>query len=130
MTFIFGSLIELAIIGYLTRHEEGPKKHHRSDSAAYGGLGPINRHDFDLSNPTLARVKFASLERSKGRFTYAWACLCPSHAETIWKPEKIDKFSMVMFPTLFFVFNCAYWGYYLGVAQTDLTVSAATATTC
>lgn len=30
-----------------------------------------------------------------------------------WTTDKIDKLSILLFPTLFTLFNIAYWGYYL-----------------
>ena len=45
---------------------------------------------------------FASLEREK-----------PSK----WTMDRIDRISMVAFPSLFTLFNIVYWGYYLSFAE-------------
>ncbi len=35
------------------------------------------------------------------------------HISRDFQPETVDKYSAILFPTAYFIFNVGYWGYYL-----------------
>ncbi|KAL6736973.1 hypothetical protein Aduo_010655 [Ancylostoma duodenale] len=99
MTFIFCSLLELAIVGYKVRDESKV-----------------------VSKSTMRKSKSHSDGSPRGtslyekRFMFPPGCSAPrsvSKSSPSWPPEKIDSISSIMFPLSFFVFNIVYWSYYL-----------------
>lgn len=130
MTFVFLSLLELAVVGYLSKNLEAklglPRKHRAPDGTI---MWTRTSSLFDEERPKppppskakLTKVRYKTIERtSRGKLdiiTVSWACVC-SHYCNFWEPEKIDKFSAVFFPTAFFCFNIFYWGYYVSLSDT------------
>ncbi|TKR87911.1 hypothetical protein L596_012238 [Steinernema carpocapsae] len=99
MTFIFSSLIELAIVGYKVKDDGGPRKRpvickkglERQDSSPKGLCRYENRFMFPVEKLEL------SWKPGKSRS---------------WSPDEIDKVSSVAFPAFFALFNIVYWSYY------------------
>ncbi|KAK0414373.1 hypothetical protein QR680_007284 [Steinernema hermaphroditum] len=99
MTFIFSSLIELAIVGFKVKDDGGPRKRpvickkglERQDSSPKGLCRYENRFMFPVDKLELS-----------------WK---PGRSRS-WSPDEIDKVSSVAFPTFFALFNIVYWSYY------------------
>ncbi|KAE9417386.1 hypothetical protein Angca_009111, partial [Angiostrongylus cantonensis] len=103
MTFIFGSLLELAIVGYKVKNEEILKKRRV----------PCQKKTspYDSSPVRLCRYEqrlMLAVERKDVD------CSTISRLRNIgdWPPEKIDQISAVVFPTSFALFNVIYWSFY------------------
>uniref|UniRef100_A0AC35UIQ5 Neur_chan_LBD domain-containing protein n=1 Tax=Rhabditophanes sp. KR3021 TaxID=114890 RepID=A0AC35UIQ5_9BILA len=103
MTFIFASLLELAIVGYKVKNLDILAK----------------------KRPILCRKRPNDGESSpKQTCTYEKRFMFPVEKLEIpwkksslsflsWSPDDIDKVAIVSFPTFFAVFNVCYWSYYL-----------------
>ncbi|KAK6109767.1 Neurotransmitter-gated ion-channel ligand binding domain family protein [Brugia pahangi] len=142
MMFIFLSLLELAVIGFMSRNEAAPKLKKRSvisndltwnempspriglrqywvdqrstasfmnDNEQTRRALPINSHlSANPSNVEISPVqKKSSNKKSWYRFRRLRRML---HSL---EPEVVDKYSAILFPTAYFVFNIGYWSYYL-----------------
>uniref|UniRef100_A0A5S6R6A5 Neurotransmitter-gated ion-channel ligand-binding domain-containing protein n=1 Tax=Trichuris muris TaxID=70415 RepID=A0A5S6R6A5_TRIMR len=111
MTFNFCSLLELAIIGYLTKNtspNEQPKRHRPGIQSAQI---PLIRHAL--------RSTGADGQRQSSPTKLPWfgrkSCLqnCWSMLSPVYMAERIDTASCFAFPVLFSLFNIAYWSYYM-----------------
>lgn len=92
MAFIFGTLCELAVIGYITSAKA--KVGYVEWWAAYAEPQPRTRNDCAICSCSCW-----------------WYCVrCP-----FWTANRVDELSMVLFPTCFALFNAWYWGFYLRV---------------
>ncbi|CAI4231287.1 unnamed protein product [Auanema sp. JU1783] len=101
MTFIFCSLLELAIIGFKVRDEPPPKK---------SSMKKQKTIQLDASGSP------QGLGLYERRFMFPPGCGTSSGQSTAksnWPPERIDAISSVMFPLSFFIFNIVYWSYYI-----------------
>ncbi|CAA94228.1 Acetylcholine-gated chloride channel subunit acc-2 [Caenorhabditis elegans] len=100
MTFIFCSLLELAIVGFMVRDETVAKKKQQKKIS-----GNISREESPHGIISERRFMFppGCSESSKSL----------SSCTSGWTPERIDSISSVMFPFSFFVFNIIYWFYYI-----------------
>uniref|UniRef100_A0A914W1Z9 Uncharacterized protein n=1 Tax=Plectus sambesii TaxID=2011161 RepID=A0A914W1Z9_9BILA len=129
MMFIFASLLELAVIGYMSRNDGVPSRvkprRQSHEPAAWSQISsprPGLQKDRELDDTTNpngtmppGRVKYASVERRRRRCC-PWSCL-PSLCSL--RAERIDKYSAIGFPAAYFIFNCMYWGYYLTPISKD-----------
>ncbi|KAF8382190.1 lgc-49 [Pristionchus pacificus] len=106
MTFIFCSLLELAIVGFKVKDEQPGKKKHticKKVETAFESSPPgLCRYDERYMLP-LDRKSIGSYRIPLPK----WPPGCAS-----WPPEKIDKIASMLFPTLFALFNIIYWSYY------------------
>ncbi|PIO70179.1 Cation transporter family protein [Teladorsagia circumcincta] len=107
MTFVFCSLLELAIVGYKVKNEEILKKR------GYVPKKAVNHHVnmFESSPAGLCRYEkrfVLPLERSG----LGWSLLCRLREIRDWPPEKIDHISAFIFPACFALFNILYWSFY------------------
>jgi len=122
MMFIFASLLELAVIGYMSRNDGAPSRvkprRQSHEPAAWSQIssprpGLQKDQELETTNPNgtmpAGRVKYASVERRR-RGRCLWSCL-PSLCSL--RAERIDKYSAIGFPAAYFIFNCMYWGYYM-----------------
>ncbi|CAD5224678.1 unnamed protein product [Bursaphelenchus okinawaensis] len=109
MTFIFLSLLELAVIGYLVRDEGGIKKRpvmckkrlsESPPNSPRGICGYEKRFMFPVQKCELAWTQR----------TVLWL---PKLSFKPWTPNEIDKFCSIAFPACFALFNIAYYSYYL-----------------
>ncbi|CAL2039708.1 unnamed protein product [Caenorhabditis brenneri] len=101
MTFIFCSLLELAIVGFMVRDETVAKKKQQKKVSG---------------NPSREESPHGII--SERRFMFPPGCSdstksLNSCGTGCWTPERIDSISSVMFPLTFFVFNIIYWFYYI-----------------
>ncbi|CAJ0566257.1 unnamed protein product, partial [Mesorhabditis spiculigera] len=102
MTFIFCSLLELAIIGYKVREmPPKPKSPKRKESEAYEA-SPKGLCLYEKRFMLPAACKSEPKKDSK------WKRRTGSN----WPPERIDQISSIMFPLSFLAFNIFYWTYY------------------
>ncbi|PIC32882.1 hypothetical protein B9Z55_013059 [Caenorhabditis nigoni] len=102
MTFIFCSLLELAIVGFMVRDETVAKKKNQQKKIS----GNPSREESPHGIISERRFMFppGCTESSKSLNSCGTGC---------WTPERIDSISSVMFPLTFFVFNIIYWFYYI-----------------
>ncbi|KAK6753454.1 hypothetical protein RB195_012814 [Necator americanus] len=111
MTFVFCSLLELAIVGYKVKNEEMVKKrgatYHKKMSSPH--LANHSLDTFESSPAGLCRYeqRFVLPMERRGM---CWGC----HLRNLrdWPPEKIDRISAFMFPACFALFNILYWSFY------------------
>lgn len=120
MTFIFLSLLELAIVGYKTKNEEGAKKkcpHKKLIDNFEASPAGLCRYEKRFMLPVERRAAgWGGLMRLRVLQDF-WN----------WSPEKIDRLSAIMFPACFAIFNVSgsillekprvlfqivYWSYY------------------
>lgn len=134
MTFVFLSLLELAVVGYLSNNQDikdaqpGGRKH-RAPDGTITWTRTSSLFDEERPKPApvnLTKIRYTTIERKRrGKLdiiTVSWGCAC-THYCNFWEPEKIDRFSAIVFPTAFFCFNVFYWGYYvskIGIYPPDL----------
>ncbi|EYC12603.1 hypothetical protein Y032_0046g1320 [Ancylostoma ceylanicum] len=107
MTFVFCSLLELAIVGYKVKNEEMLKKR----GSSYQKKANHNLDTFESSPAGLCRYEqrfMVPMERNG----LTWTTLCRIRAMRDWPPEKIDRISAFMFPACFALFNILYWSFY------------------
>lgn len=114
LTFIFCSLLELAVVGFLARDTPCVKDDKRSATNTNTNLAVralisskerfrIVENKKALQRCLVLESYFEKLEKNQS----SWNCLkCLT-------PDSIDTFSSVAFPTLFSIFNFLYWYYYL-----------------
>uniref|UniRef100_A0A1I7T660 Neur_chan_LBD domain-containing protein n=1 Tax=Caenorhabditis tropicalis TaxID=1561998 RepID=A0A1I7T660_9PELO len=105
MTFIFLSLLELAIVGYKTKNEEGAKKkcpHKKLIDNFEASPAGLCRYEKRFMLPVERRsARWGGIMRFQ-IFQDFWN----------WSPEKIDRVSAILFPACFAIFNIVYWSYY------------------
>uniref|UniRef100_A0A5S6QHG3 Neurotransmitter-gated ion-channel ligand-binding domain-containing protein n=1 Tax=Trichuris muris TaxID=70415 RepID=A0A5S6QHG3_TRIMR len=142
MTFIFASLLELAVVGHLS-HLKTKKQQTKRDTPSHRS-SPIfwNRkydpnskmahplplvndqwHDQTVLGGSLRDVtdlSYSFQELQLKQTLPLWHKFIPVKQD--WDPERIDKMSAIFFPVIFFLFNLLYWGYYIGCSRsTDIT---------
>lgn len=102
MTFNFSSLVELAIVGYLTK--DGTHDNRKMSSS---DTSKFCKHIHSQYPPHVARYIFDEhKEPSCVKNCYNVVCVT-------WTADKIDTISCFLFPALFSVFNICYWAVYL-----------------
>ncbi|UMM35093.1 hypothetical protein L5515_007869 [Caenorhabditis briggsae] len=105
MTFIFLSLLELAIVGYKTKNEEGAKKkcpHKKLIDNFEASPAGLCRYEKRFMLPVERRsARWGGIMRFQFLQDF-WN----------WSPEKIDRVSAILFPACFAIFNIVYWSYY------------------
>ncbi|CAJ0960663.1 unnamed protein product, partial [Mesorhabditis belari] len=115
MTFIFASLLELAIVGYMVK-DEMPGSRKRKSLCVPKISRSYQMDTFDSTSANLIRIDkrfMLPLDRARS----AWRIYIPDFG--MWPPERVDKISSILFPTTFAVFNIVYWTYY---SQRKITV--------
>lgn len=132
MVFVFGSLIELAVVGWLTRNDqlerpavpfESPIRYRSIQRRCKDTVrnrwrcstGRSNSFEDVLTQDP--RIKYRSWHGNTphSEMKVSWHCTgskCPR-----WTPDLIDKMSAILFPVMFVLFNCYYWIYYLLVVN-------------
>uniref|UniRef100_A0AAF5Q3K3 Ligand-gated ion channel 50 n=1 Tax=Wuchereria bancrofti TaxID=6293 RepID=A0AAF5Q3K3_WUCBA len=143
MMFIFLSLLELAVIGFMSRNEAAPKQLKKrsvisndltwnempspriglrqywvdqrstasfmDDNELIRRALPINSHL--TTNPSNVAISPVQKKLSNKKSWYRFRRLRRMFHSL--EPEVVDKYSAILFPTAYFVFNIGYWSYYL-----------------
>ncbi|CAD6186957.1 unnamed protein product [Caenorhabditis auriculariae] len=107
MTFVFCSLLELAIVGYKTKNEESGRK-----KSSHKKLQALD--NFESSPAGLCRYeKRFMLPVERRHISWSDVIRLKALKEVWnWPPEKIDRISAIGFPACFAIFNIIYWSYY------------------
>ncbi|CAG7818669.1 unnamed protein product [Allacma fusca] len=134
LTFVFGALLEFALVNYASRsdqHRENVKKQrrqweleqaaaleaaaavaaadHMEDSNAVFGMKPLVRHPREalaLDKARQCEIHMAMAPKREG-CARTWLSKFPSRS------KRIDVVSRITFPLIFALFNLAYWCAYL-----------------
>ncbi|XP_023953986.1 glutamate-gated chloride channel isoform X10 [Bicyclus anynana] len=111
LTFVFGALLEFALVNYASRsdmHRENMKKSRREMEAAASLDAASDLLDTD-SNTTFAMMRQCEIHMSPPRKNCCrlWMSKFPTRS------KRIDVISRITFPLVFALFNLAYWSTYL-----------------
>ncbi|CAH2054040.1 unnamed protein product, partial [Iphiclides podalirius] len=111
LTFVFGALLEFALVNYASRsdmHRENLKKTRREMEAAVSMDAASDLLDTD-SNATFAMIRQCEIHISNKRKNCCrlWMSKFPTRS------KRIDVISRITFPLVFALFNLAYWSTYL-----------------
>ncbi|XP_013173614.1 PREDICTED: glutamate-gated chloride channel isoform X6 [Papilio xuthus] len=111
LTFVFGALLEFALVNYASRsdmHRENLKKTRREMEAAASMDASSDLLDTD-SNATFAMMRQCEIHiTSKPKnCCRLWMSKFPTRS------KRIDVISRITFPLVFALFNLAYWSTYL-----------------
>ncbi|XP_061379707.1 glutamate-gated chloride channel isoform X5 [Danaus plexippus] len=111
LTFVFGALLEFALVNYASRsdmHRENMKKTRREMEAAASMDAASDLLDTD-SNTTFAMMRQCEIHiKSKPKnCCRLWMSKFPTRS------KRIDVISRITFPLVFALFNLAYWSTYL-----------------
>ncbi|VDD90428.1 unnamed protein product [Enterobius vermicularis] len=109
ITFIFCSLLELAIVGYKVKKKEKPKKLPIKTCKKEEFTSPVLNHQAN-SPPNYGRRFMVPVNAIELKWQKA------SWKTEPWTPDKIDWISSIAFPTCFAIFNIVYWSYYTHLA--------------
>ncbi|CAG0894642.1 unnamed protein product [Cyprideis torosa] len=119
LTFVFGALLEYALVNYAGRSDVH-RDRMRRERMQRQAMDAIDGTPFAAMKPLMFRPEELVMEATdytkNGCF---WRCRtrCPSRA------KRIDIFSRVFFPCCFTFFNICYWTYYVPM-QTQVTEGA------
>ncbi|CAJ0590478.1 unnamed protein product [Cylicocyclus nassatus] len=109
MTFVFCSLLELAIVGYKVKNEDLLKKR----GSVCTKKPPINNHVNHLETSPTRLCRYDQrliLPMERRGFLYSIMARI-QHIRHL-PPEKIDHASSFIFPACFALFNIIYWSFY------------------
>ncbi|XP_045486991.1 glutamate-gated chloride channel isoform X4 [Pieris napi] len=111
LTFVFGALLEFALVNYASRsdmHRENMKKTRREMEAAASMDAASDLLDTD-SNTTFAMMRQCEIHMTppKKNCCRIWMSKFPTRS------KRIDVISRITFPLVFALFNLAYWSTYL-----------------
>ncbi|XP_072933134.1 glutamate-gated chloride channel isoform X9 [Epargyreus clarus] len=111
LTFVFGALLEFALVNYASRsdmHRENMKKSRREMEAAASLDAASDLLDTD-SNATFAMMRQCEIHLNPPRKNCCllWMSKFPTRS------KRIDVISRITFPLVFALFNLAYWSTYL-----------------
>ncbi|KFD72262.1 hypothetical protein M514_01324 [Trichuris suis] len=142
MTFIFASLLELAVVGHLSHVKMRKQQHAKLEIASHRSSPIFWSRKYDPKSKTPQRLPLANDQwndqnplggslRDVTDLSYSfhelqlkrtvplWHKLIPVKQD--WDPERIDRMSAICFPLIFILFNIFYWGYYVGYSRfTDI----------
>ncbi|XP_039760179.1 glutamate-gated chloride channel isoform X7 [Pararge aegeria] len=111
LTFVFGALLEFALVNYASRsdmHRENMKKSRREMEAAANMDAASDLLDTD-SNTTFAMMRQCEIHMKppEKNCCRMWMSKFPTRS------KRIDVISRITFPLVFALFNLAYWSTYL-----------------
>ncbi|XP_031336503.1 glutamate-gated chloride channel isoform X1 [Photinus pyralis] len=128
LTFVFGALLEFALVNYASRsdmHRENMKKQRRqcelehaasmdatsdlmdSDSNATFAMKPLVRHPGDPLSMEKVRQCEIHMQPARPNCCRSWLSKFPTRS------KRIDVISRITFPLVFALFNVIYWSTYL-----------------
>lgn len=96
MTFVFCSLLELALVGYLATKDP---RFNRGKRNLLKKLSQQHHQNMIVHQ--------RSVNNDNTECEISCECITSS-----WTLEQIDKISAIAFPVLFILFNICYWWYY------------------
>ncbi|CAG9568382.1 unnamed protein product [Danaus chrysippus] len=123
LTFVFGALLEFALVNYASRsdmHRENMKKTRREMEAAASMDAASDLLDTD-SNTTFAMKPLMRGAGDKMRQCEIHIKSKPKNCCRLWmskfptRSKRIDVISRITFPLVFALFNLAYWWVYLNI---------------
>ncbi|KHN82242.1 Ligand-gated ion channel 50 [Toxocara canis] len=144
MMFIFLSLLELAVIGFMSRNEGAPRRitprkrsfeldeftwkempspriglrqfwvdkrcsSLRNHNEMDRGTSPSDSHT--AGDPLACTIPAVRRRRVRTGLWFRLRRLSRNLRDL--QPETVDKYSAILFPTAYFIFNVGYWSYYL-----------------
>ncbi|KAK7604419.1 hypothetical protein V9T40_005605 [Parthenolecanium corni] len=111
LTFVFGALLEFALVNYASRSDiyyEKLKKQARASKVEHGntfGPKPLINHSGHVE---MIRHCEAHMQQSSGCWCFkSWMSKFPTRS------KRIDVISRIIFPLVFALFNITYWSTYL-----------------
>jgi anionic glutamate receptor len=128
LTFVFGALLEFALVNYASRsdmHRENMKKQRRqcelehaasmdatsdlidTDSNATFAMKPLVRHPADPMSMEKVRQCEIHMQPARPNWCRTWLSKFPTRS------KRIDVISRITFPLVFALFNIVYWSTYL-----------------
>ncbi|XP_057338663.1 glutamate-gated chloride channel isoform X8 [Microplitis mediator] len=128
LTFVFGALLEFALVNYASRsdmHRENIKKKYRTeiehsssvdpttellepDSSTNFQMKPLVRHTEDsMTMDKVRQCEVHMMQPPKKNCCRSWLSKFPTRS------KRIDVISRITFPLVFALFNLAYWSTYL-----------------
>lgn len=107
MAFVFCSLIELALVGY----HSSRRKTSRKDEKLTDGCG-----DLIVRSPLAPVSTSVTCQLISGKEKFDTSSFSQRYSN-LPIGEKIDLYSVVIFPSLFSIFNICYWAYYMNLAK-------------
>ncbi|XP_061392830.1 glutamate-gated chloride channel isoform X8 [Musca vetustissima] len=138
LTFVFGALLEFALVNYASRsdmHKENMKKKRRdleqasidaasdlldTDSNATFAMKPLVRHPGDpLALEKLRQCEVHMQAPKRPNCCKTWLSKFPTRQCS--RSKRIDVISRITFPLVFALFNLVYWSTYLFREEEDET---------
>ncbi|XP_013098435.1 glutamate-gated chloride channel isoform X9 [Stomoxys calcitrans] len=138
LTFVFGALLEFALVNYASRsdmHKENMKKKRRdleqasidaasdlldTDSNATFAMKPLVRHPGDpLALEKLRQCEVHMQAPKRPNCCKTWLSKFPTRQCS--RSKRIDVISRITFPLVFALFNLVYWSTYLFRDEEDET---------
>ncbi|XP_015124331.1 glutamate-gated chloride channel isoform X2 [Diachasma alloeum] len=132
LTFVFGALLEFALVNYASRsdmHRENMKKKYREiehsasvdpatellepDGSTNFQMKPLVRHREDTMSMDKMRQCEIHMQPQKKNCCRSWLSKFPTRS------KRIDVISRITFPLVFALFNLAYWSTYLFREEVD-----------
>ncbi|CAB3363753.1 Hypothetical predicted protein [Cloeon dipterum] len=114
LTFVFGALLEFALVNYASRsdmHRENMKKQRRqqyeSEHALEFEFQPLVRHPGDPMAIEKLRPCEIHVPPQRDNCCRSWLSKFPTRS------KRIDVISRITFPLVFAMFNLVYWSTYL-----------------
>ncbi|XP_046806037.1 glutamate-gated chloride channel isoform X13 [Lucilia cuprina] len=136
LTFVFGALLEFALVNYASRsdmHKENMKKKRRdleqasidaasdlldTDSNATFAMKPLVRHPGDpLALEKLRQCEVHMQPPKRPNCCKTWLSKFPTRQCS--RSKRIDVISRITFPLVFALFNLVYWSTYLFREEED-----------
>ncbi|XP_012162075.1 glutamate-gated chloride channel isoform X11 [Ceratitis capitata] len=138
LTFVFGALLEFALVNYASRsdiHKENMKKKRRdleqasldaasdlldTDSNATFAMKPLVRHPGDpMALEKLRQCEVHMQPPKRPNCCKTWLSKFPTRQCS--RSKRIDVISRITFPLVFALFNLVYWSTYLFREEEDET---------
>ncbi|KAM3717539.1 Acetylcholine-gated chloride channel [Dirofilaria immitis] len=101
MTFIFSSLIELAIIGSKVKNMESGQRPRKLHCKNIEGVESSPKGLCEFEKRFMLPVEGFELKWCRSRWK-----------SSSWTPDRIDRLSSIIFPAFFACFNVIYWSWY------------------